>query len=286
LFSLAIGRELFTEDREAADHYLARATTDSEVRALATLVAIVARGEQGHDEEVVSHLMALFKNEGKGSDGKSPRPDLGLAVAEGYLQRLIRLGRYDEARKLCATMCDEDAAPEPVKGHFETRMAPLVLLGKRAPAIEGVDVEGKKVSLAEMKGKVVLIDFWATWCPPCVAELPRLKKLAASYGDRDFAILGINVDARHEDVKEMSRALPVVRRFLAHHEVSWTNLLDGNGAGDFAKSYGVEQIPATFLVGRDGTVVAVELTDEALEHQVARALRHPGEASATQKHEK
>ena len=79
----------------------------------------------------------------------------------------------------------------------------LDLLNKPAPAIEGTDVEGKKVSLAGLKGKVVLIDFWATWCPPCVAAVPTLKRLEATYRDRGFAILGINLDARHEAASEV-----------------------------------------------------------------------------------
>ena len=76
----------------------------------------------------------------------------------------------------------------------------------------------------------------------------------------------------------MTKALPVVRRFLAHHEITWTNLLDGDGAADFAKAYGVKEIPATFLVSRDGTIVAVELSDGQLENQVIRALGHNGNA--------
>jgi thiol-disulfide isomerase/thioredoxin len=279
LFNLAISRELFAEAREAADRCLASTSNNGTVRALATLVQVVAKGEKGQDEEAMSRLMALFK--GAGSTRPAPSSDMGLAVAEAYLQRLIRLGRYDAARKFCATLCDEDEAPEAAKEHFEARMAPLELLGKAAPAIEGVDVEGKRVSLADMRGKVVLIDFWATWCPPCVEAIPRLRRLAATYGDRDLAILGVNVDAIHENVKEKARALPVVRQFLAHHEVTWTNLLDAQGPGSFTKLYGVKDIPATFLVGRDGTIVALELRGDALEKQVALAVR--GDIGARQK---
>ena len=114
------------------------------------------------------------------------------------------------------------------------------------------------MSLAELAGKVVLIDFWATWCPPCVASIPAFDAIARKYHDKGFVILGVNVDAMHEDVQEARKALPVVRRFLVGHRVTWTNLLNGEGAGDFASAYGVEQIPANFLVGRDGKIVAVE----------------------------
>ena len=95
------------------------------------------------------------------------------------------------------------------------------------------------------------------------------------YHDQGFVILGVNVDAMHEDVKEARTALPVVRRFLVKHRVTWTNLLNGQGAGDFASAYGVEQIPANFLVGRDGKIVAVEQDGEALEQAVILRPRRP-----------
>jgi hypothetical protein len=96
--------------------------------------------------------------------------------------------------------------------------------------------------------------------------------LARKYHDRGFVILGVNVDAMHEDVKDTKVALAAVRRFLVKHRVLWTNVLNGQGSGDFAAAYGVEEIPANFLIGRDGQVVAVEQSGDALERAVAGAL--------------
>ena len=152
-------------------------------------------------------------------------------------------------------------------------MARLNLLGKPAPAIVATDVDGKPVSLAELKGRIVLVDFWATWCPPCVASIPALSELARKYHDRGFVILGVNVDAMHEDVQEMKKALPTVRRFLVRHRVTWTDLLNGQGTADVAAAYGVEEIPANFLIGRDGKVVAVEQSGDALERAVVERPR-------------
>ena len=77
-----------------------------------------------------------------------------------------------------------------VKSHFGARMARLNLVGKLAPPIAGPDVDGRPVSLADYKGKVVLVDFWATWCPPCVASIPALNTLAQKYHDQGFVIVG------------------------------------------------------------------------------------------------
>ncbi len=81
----------------------------------------------------------------------------------------------------------------------------------------------------------------------------------------------------HEDVKEMKKVLPTVRRFLVGHRIGWTNVLNSEGAADFAAAYGVEEIPANFLIGRDGKVIAVEQSGEALEKAVAEALKVPAD---------
>jgi hypothetical protein len=79
----------------------------------------------------------------------------------------------------------------------------------------------------------------------------------------------------HQNVQETRKALPMVRRFLVDHRVTWTNILSSQGTADFAAAYGVEQIPANFLVGREGTILAVEQSGEALERAVAGALDSP-----------
>ena len=197
--------------------------------------------------------------------------ELALMVGEAFFQRLMHEGRYDIARKVCEPACAADA-PASLREHFDDRRAHLDLLGKPAPVVAGQDVDGQPVSLAELKGKVVLVDFWATWCPPCVDAIPALNLLAEKYGPRGFVILGINVDAMHEDMKDDKAALQTVRRFLIKHRIGWPNLLDSTNADDFVAAYHVEQIPANFLVGRDGKVVACHQNGEKLERAVEHAL--------------
>jgi thiol-disulfide isomerase/thioredoxin len=272
LFRLAIGRNHCPEAMAAAGHCLATASCGHDARTLAALVRALAQADKGEHDRALADLKALFRQ--SAADSKEGRADaeMALAVGEAFLRRLIHDGRYDIARKLCVLVCEGDA-PAELKDHFEDRMDRLDLLGKTAPAIAGTDVDGKPVSLGDLKGKVVLIDFWATWCPPCVASIPSLSALAQKHQDRGFVILGVNVDAMHEDVKETKTALSVVRRFLLKHRVPWTNLLNGQGKEDFAKAYQVEQIPANFLVGRDGTIIAVEQSGEMLERAVVNALK-------------
>ena len=203
-----------------------------------------------------------------------------MAVGEAYLERLFRDGRYGEARDLCECACDSETVPARLKEHFEARMSRIELLGKPAPPINGTDVDGKPVSLRGVKGKVVLVDFWSTWCPPCVAAVPQLNTLADRYRDRGLEILGVNVDALHEDVKDVKTALTVVRRFLVDHGSSWTCLLSGTGTDPITKAYGVSEIPANYLIDRDGKVIALELTGPALEPAIVRALEGNSKGSS------
>jgi thiol-disulfide isomerase/thioredoxin len=270
LFGLAITRDLCREAQAAAGRCLASSSTSRDVRALAALVQVLARAEKGEHDQALDDWRALLRPSTGGKDAALDA-DLTLAVGEALLQRLIRDGRYDVARTVCRLACEE-GAPSVLKDHFGDRMARLNLLGKPAPPIVATDVDSKAVSLADLKGRVVLVDFWATWCPPCVASIPALNELARKHHDRGFVILGVNVDAMHEDVKEMKVVMAAVRRFLVKHRAAWTNVLNGQGAADFAAAYGVEEIPANFLIGRDGKVVAVEQSGDALERAVVAAL--------------
>jgi thiol-disulfide isomerase/thioredoxin len=272
LFQLATARSLLAEAQAAAGRCLSSASGSRDVRAPAALVQVLARAEKGEHDRALADWKALFHEP---MDGEQSAPgcdgEIALAVGEVYFQRLIRGGRYDVAHKVCELAC-EDHAPPALKEHFEARMAKLHLVGKPAPPIAGTDLDGHRVSLADLRGKVVLVDFWASWCSPCVASIPALNSLARKYGDRDFVILGINVDRMHEDVREVKDALPIVRRFLVKHGVTWNILLNGQGTDDFTAAYGVEQIPANFLVSRDGMIIAVEQSSDGLERAVGRAL--------------
>jgi thiol-disulfide isomerase/thioredoxin len=278
LFGLAISQNLCPVALAASASCLETPSSGRDTRAMAGLVRALGHTQQGEHDRALVELKVLFQQSpAKGEAAQPPDSDLALSVGEAFLQRLIHDGRYDIARKLCELACEAEAHPT-LKDHFEDRMARLNLVGKPAPPVAGTDVDGKPASLADLKGKVVLVDFWATWCPPCVASIPALNALADKYQDQGFAILGINVDAMHEDVKDEKAALQVVRRFLVKHRVTWLNLLNGQGVSDFATAYGVEQIPASFLVGRDGKVVALDQQGDVLEQAVVRALGGPGQS--------
>ena len=121
---------------------------------------------------------------------------------------------------------------------------PASLKGKAAPAIALKTLDGKDLALADMKGKVVLVDTWATWCPPCRLSLPHVQKMSA---DKALADKGLVVWAVDDQETK-----PVVEAFLKENSYTFTVLMDDKAA--VLKAYFVSGIPTTIIVGRDGTV--------------------------------
>jgi peroxiredoxin len=272
LFNLALARDLCTDAQPAARNCLESIPAAQDLRALAASVQVFARAEKGEYEQSLRDFEALFKRSGCGAYAAAKsHAATALAVGEAYLQRLNRDNRYDVAHRLCALACKDDA-PAALKNHFTARMARLDLLDKPAPAISGTDADGHQVSLADLKGKVVLVDFWESGCSQCVASMSALDALAQKYHQRGFVILGVNFEEKHRDIKDAKTALQTARQVLVRHSASWINLLDCQRTDNLTTAYGVEEIPASFLIGRDGTIVAVEQSGDALERAVVRAL--------------
>lgn len=135
--------------------------------------------------------------------------------------------------------------------------------GAQFPDFKEEDIEGKPLSIANYKGKVVLVDFWATWCGPCVAELPNVLKAYEKYHDKGFDIVGISLD----------RDESALRKFIEEHKMPWAQYFDGKGwDSDLAGRYGVNAIPMTFLLDREGKIIGKDLRGPALEEAVAGAL--------------
>jgi peroxiredoxin len=121
--------------------------------------------------------------------------------------------------------------------------AKIVAMGDTAPDFLLEDTDGKKVSLASLRGKVVLVNFWATWCPPCRAEMPSMEKLNQAMANEDFVMLAINVE-------ENGRS--VVPEFLKKTPHKFSILYDDQGV--VQNLYGVYKFPESFVIRKDGIV--------------------------------
>jgi len=182
----------------------------------------------------------------------------------------MRSGMYDTARKAALLLAGSNDPA--VKAHFASRQARLEMLGRPAPSITAQDLDGEVVNLAVLQGKVVLVNFWATWAPPSVADLPRLNALAEEYGDKGFAVIGVNFDGARPGLKpdDADKIRSALREFLVTNNIAWPKLINESPA--IAKAYGVSEIPAQFLVDREGKIVHIELTGQGMKRAIEEAL--------------
>ncbi|MDG3006067.1 carboxypeptidase regulatory-like domain-containing protein [Paludisphaera mucosa] len=140
-------------------------------------------------------------------------------------------------------------------------------VGERVPAFDVETLDGGRVKLEDLRGKFVLVAFWASWCGPCLAEIPYLKDLHDRFADDGrFAILGLSLDADKE----------AARRLIAEKGVPWAQGYLGEWSeGGVQDAYHVQALPALFLIGPDGALRGQNLQGEDIEAEVARALGSP-----------
>jgi len=136
--------------------------------------------------------------------------------------------------------------------------------GVKAPEFDEKDIYGKPFSIASRKGKVVLIDFWATWCAACVQEMPDVIDIYDKYHDQGLEILGVSMDVNK----------PKLDAYLIGAGVKWPQFFDGQyWDNKLAAQYGVDSAPTTYLLDRDGKIIAVNLPPQDLDAAVAKALK-------------
>jgi thiol-disulfide isomerase/thioredoxin len=127
------------------------------------------------------------------------------------------------------------------------------------------DQFGKPVSLSDFRDKVVLLDFWATWCPPCREAMPEVKKVWEKYRDRDFMIIGVSLD--------FDRDLDEWRDYISTNDLGWTHVADGrywNNA--VARQYDVTAIPEMKLLDREGNIIATSHSIRRLDSLILKEL--------------
>ncbi len=160
-------------------------------------------------------------------------------------------------------------APEMIKGRQPgppepSKLPPAPEVSRLAPDFTLADLEGNQLRLSDLRGKVVFINFWATWCPPCRAEMPEIEAIHQEYKTEGVVVIGVDILETASDV----------RQFVKQGGYNWTFVLDTTG--EVTASYNIAAIPTSFFIDREGIIRAVNIgamTKRAMETKLAEAMR-------------
>ena len=244
----------------------ALAVNDKQDEALAEIDATIAstKNEKLKTEAVYSKVQVLFSKEEISTDAvmgaidafdkASPKDPRMMMVLYGATQILDDPAKLESVEDRLLKDFASNRQIAQIKAMIEAARKMRAKVGKPFE-LEFTDaIKDSQVSMKGLKGKVVVIDFWATWCGPCIAEMPKMKKIYADYKDKGVEFIGVSLD----QPKEMG-GLDALKKYVKDNDVQWLQYYQGQGwKSEFSAGWGVNSIPCVFLVDQQGNLYSVK----------------------------
>ena len=230
----------------------------------------------GNAEEAVKAYQQLVGNYPQAAYFAPALLEMGLVYdrlgqhdkADAAYHQLVEHPKYGSrasaktAKRLLALEKENRTGEIPARASYGGR--PDALVGKKAIDFNVKDLNGNDLSLEKYRGNVVLLDFWAVWCAPCIAEMPNVKQVYDKYKDDNFQIIGISLDNSRDTLVG----------YLEKEGITWPQVFDGNGwQNRVAQMYGINAIPHMYLIDGEGVVRKSDVRGHALEPAVAELVR-------------
>ncbi len=203
---------------------------------------------------------------------------LGINISNSLIQQgitTLNLGAITQAFMDVMSNKDKQLTNESANAIIQTTIQEIAqkkqtegdggdLMGKTIPDFEQADINGKMVNIKSLRGKYVLIDFWASWCGPCRGENPNVLNAYNKYKSKNFTVLGISLDKTKENWVDAVKKDGLVWQQLSDLKF-WSNAV--------AQQFGIQSIPQNYLIDPNGIVIGKNLRGEALEEKLASILK-------------
>lgn len=209
-----------------------------------------------NDKKVLDEAINAFNRSIEVSKGKVPKAYYNLG------HTLIKAGREEEGVAALKTYLEVNPSASDASAVRAIIANPKLAGVTFAPVFKVTSRTGDELSLEKLKGKIVLLDFWATWCVPCLVEMPNVKKMWKKYGGDKFVIIGVSIDDDEKALEE----------YVTKEQLTWPQYIDASN--QVSRLYNVNSIPHTVLIDHEGIIRAVGLRGGSLSNKIGELLKN------------